>query len=67
MKSVRGSNSGEDKVRMSCLMTVNVDGEILPILSVVPRSNEIINLGLPENVIILYNTNGKVLKIKIRQ
>ena len=60
-KRASAQTTGKEKTRLSCLMTATAAGKKLPVLCVVPRKKRIEGILLPENSIVIYDTNGKVL------
>jgi type II secretory pathway component PulK len=52
-----------EKTRLSCLMTATASGKKLPIVCVVPRKKRINGIDLPENALVVYDTNGNLSQI----
>ena len=53
--------TGKEKVRLSCLMASTANGKRFPILTVVPRKKQILELDENPNMLIIYETKGKLL------
>jgi hypothetical protein len=63
-KRAGARTTGKEKARLSCLMCSTAGGEKLPVLFVVPRKKRINGIDLPENSVVVYDTNGKSFRNK---
>jgi hypothetical protein len=62
-KRTAAKTTGKEKTRLSCLMTATASGKKLPIVCVVPRKKRINGIDLPENALVVYDTNGNLSQI----
>ncbi len=57
-KRVSAKTTGKEKTRLSCLMSATASGDKLPVLCVVPRKKRLDGVLLPEDSLVIYETNG---------